>query len=281
MISMFLSRVLCGILAILMWSVTVASTQPPPLQHAGTYTGDETVTGWLMSEKLDGIRGYWDGARLLTRKGRTIYAPKWFTEHFPPFALDGELWRRRGDFAFVQQTVLDETPSDDWKKITYRIFEVPEASGDFPARLAKAAAWFDAHPAAHVRIIEQVVCQGAAHLDNFLKAIESLGGEGVIVKNPAPEYHAGRSPYILKVKNFSDMEGKVIARNPGRGKFGGMMGSLTLRLENGVVFSLGSGFSTAERRHPPPIGAIVTFKFTGFTANGIPRFASFLRVRKD
>ncbi|WP_319522108.1 DNA ligase [uncultured Desulfosarcina sp.] len=257
------------------------SAGPPLLQHPGTYTGNQDVVGWLMSEKLDGIRGYWDGKQLLTRQGRVIHAPGWFTENFPPFALDGELWRKRNDFAFVQKTVLDAVPSKNWREITYNIFEVPGAGGDFPTRLDKAGRWFDVHPAIHVRIIEQIRCQGTDHLDAFLKNIESMGGEGIVIKDPSLPFQAGRNAHVLKVKNFSDMEGTVIAHNPGKGQFEGMLGSLTLRLENGIQFKLGTGFTMSQRKAPPPIGALVTFKYYGFTRNGVPRFASFMRVRRD
>ena len=269
---------------VLAWCFLAAVTamaEPPSLQKASLYTGEQAAAGWMMSEKLDGIRGYWNGSALLTRKGKTIHAPPWFTADFPPFELDGELWRKRNDFNFVQSTVMDEEPTENWREITYNIFEVPEASGDFTARLGNAGEWFKAHPAAHVRIIEQIVCEGPDHLAAFLEKVESLGGEGVIVKDPDLEFHAGRTPYVLKVKNFDDMEGMVVAHRPGQGKFSGMMGSLTLKLESGVVFNLGTGFTTAQRKSPPPIGAIVTFKYHGFTQNGIPRFASYLRVRKD
>jgi len=260
---------------------SILSADPPPLQHPGTYTDNQDVAGWLMSEKLDGIRGYWTGKQLLTRQGRVIHAPVWFTENFPPFALDGELWRKRNDFAFVQQTVLDAEPSKNWREISYNIFEVPGAEGDFPTRLDKAGQWFGGHPATHVRIIEQIACQGADQLDAFLEDIESMGGEGVVVKDPTLPFQAGRSAHVLKVKNFRDMEGTVIAHNPGKGKFEGMLGSLTLQLENGIEFKLGTGFSLAQRKTPPPIGSSVTFKYHGFTRNGVPRFASFMRVRRD
>lgn len=274
-------RAAIAALALVGFLPSILSADPPPLQHPGTYTGNQDVAGWLMSEKLDGIRGYWTGKQLLTRQGRVIHAPAWFTEKLPPFALDGELWRKRNDFAFVQQTVLDTEPSKNWREITYNIFEVPEADGDFPTRLDKAGQWFGAHPATHVRIIEQIECQGADQLDDFLEDIESMGGEGVVVKDPTLPFQAGRSAHVLKVKNFRDMEGTVIAHNPGKGKFEGMLGSLTLRLENGIQFKLGTGFILAQRKAPPPIGASVTFKYHGFTRNGVPRFASFIRVRRD
>ncbi|MFV0436870.1 MAG: DNA ligase [Desulfopila sp.] len=271
---------LCLVLLFFVLTVSEAAAAPA-LHHAERYTGEEEVTGWLMSEKLDGIRGYWNGRELLTRQGKKISAPAWFIAGFPPFALDGELWRGRNDFNFVQNTVLDQTPSASWQQISYNIFEVPEAAGDFPTRLQKARNWFASHPAPHVRIIEQIVCRGPDHLQHFLAQIEAGGGEGIIVKDPALPFRAGRRPDMLKVKNFRDMEGQVIAHNPGQGRFRELMGSLTLRLENGVEFKLGTGFTLTDRRQPPPLGSFVTFKYQGFTTNGIPRFASFLHVRKD
>ena len=268
-----------GLLVVMLAGMAMAES--PVLQQASVYTGKESIAGWLMSEKLDGIRGVWTGARLTTRKGVAIHAPQWFTADFPPFALDGELWRRQGDFAFVQNTVMDDQPSPAWREITYNIFEVPDAAGDFPSRLARAAEWFGRHPASHVSIIDQIVCRGTDHLHQFLQKVESLGGEGVIVKDPRLGYHTGRSPHVLKVKSFSDMEGTVVAHNPGKGKFAGLMGSLTLKLDNGARFNLGTGFSIAQRRDPPPVGTVVTFKYQGLTPNGIPRFASFLHIRKD
>lgn len=258
-----------------------ASAEPPALQKANTYTGDEDISGWFMSEKLDGIRGYWTGTALVTRKGVPIHAPAWFTRAFPPFELDGELWSKRGDFAFIQSTVMDTIPSADWKAISYNIFEVPHAPGDFPARLAKARQWFSAHPRAPARIIPQVPCTGRAHLRGFMAEIEEAGGEGLIVKNPELAYHTGRSPHILKVKHAADMEGTVTAINKGKGKYAEMMGSLRLRLESGVEFNLGTGFSDATRKSPPGIGTVVTFRHHGFTHTGKPRFASYLRVRND
>lgn len=276
----FLQCMCCMVLLVVFFSV-VGAADTPLLQHAERYTGNENISGWMMSEKLDGIRGYWTGSQLLTRKGRTIHAPAWFVNALPPFALDGELWRKRNDFSFVQNTVLDAVPSEDWREITYNIFEVPEAPGDFSARLERARAWFRLHPARHVHLIEQIRCTGSEHLDHFFAHIESLGGEGVIVKDPGLSYHAGPSPHVLKVKKFRDMEGRVIAHNPGNGQYSAMMGSLTLRLENGVEFKLGTGFSLQERKDPPPIGSFVSFKYQGFTRKGLPRFASFLRERKD
>lgn len=266
---------------ILLFQIFPAFSQEFKLQKPKIYQGTEDIKNWVMSEKLDGIRGYWDGKRFQTRKGNQIHPPKWFINNFPPFELDGELWSDRNSFEFIQSVVLDKKPSSDWRKITYNIFEVPNAKGDFSSRLKKAKVWFSEHQNSYAVIIPQIIIKDREHLQQFLKEIESKGGEGVIVKNPKAFYHTGRSPHILKVKNFEDMEGTVISVNPGKGRLKNLMGSLTIQLENGLVFKLGTGFSDTFRKNPPAPGTIVTFKHYGFTKNKKPKFASFMRVRKD
>ena len=251
------------------------------LQKARSYTGTEDITGWVMSEKLDGIRGYWDGRRLLTRKGLPLHPPPWFVKNFPAFELDGELFSKQGDFEFIQSVVLDDEPGPGWEKISYHIFEVPNQEGTFFHRLDRAKAWFKTHPTPHVRVIFQTLIRDRSDLDQFFLEVESRGGEGVIVKNPKMPYHTGRSAHILKVKKARDMEGLVIGINKGKGKYENVMGSLTLKLENSVIFKLGTGFTDLIRNNPPAVGTTVTFKYHGFSKNGIPKFASFLRVRKD
>ena len=60
----------------------------------------------------------------------------------------------------------------------------------------------------------------------------------------------------------------------------GRMGALRLRTDEGADFLVGTGFSDAEREDPPPLGSVVTFSHRGSTAAGVPRFASYLRVRE-
>ncbi len=248
------------------------------LQKAGIYR-DQNVTGWFMSEKLDGIRGYWDGKRLLTKRGYRIVAPKYFIKNFPPFALDGELWIKRGAFEEVQSVVLDERVSLRWKEVTYNIFEVPNADGNFTQRLNRAKEWFKIHKNGYVKFIKQYKVRSKKHLYEYLRKVDNLGGEGVMIKEPERGYFTKRGSEILKLKSFKDAEATVIGINPGKGRFDGMMGSLLLEMKNGVRFRLGNGFRTSDRKEPPKIGDIVTFKYFGFTKNGKPKFASFLRIR--
>lgn len=249
------------------------------LQKPNTYNGSENIENWLMSEKLDGIRAYWNGKELLTRKGKKIYTPKWFIKDFPSFELDGELWTKRADFENIQNIVMDKTPSRNWKLITYNIFEVPNAKGNFLKRLEKAKNWIENKKIKHLRIIEQIKIKNKEHLNSFLNEIIKNKAEGVIVKNPNESYHTGRSSHILKVKKAKDMEGEIIGINIS--KKTGILKSLKLRLKNGVTFNLGTGFTKKQRKKPAKIGEIVTFKYYGFTKNDKPKFASFLHLRKD
>ena len=264
------------LLLILLISLSIFATPLEQLQHAKIYK-DQNISGWVMSEKLDGIRGYWDGHALYTKSGKRLSPPTSFVKDFPPFELDGELWIKRQDFESVLSAVLKDNGT--WKGVTYNIFEVPYTSGDFITRLNKARAWFNVHPNKHIRIIEQQVCQDDEHLQNFLNKVIAMGGEGVMVKDPALEYMSGRSSAILKVKKAQDMEGTVVGINYQKNST--RLRSLTLQLTNGVVFKLGNGFSDKERNNPPPIGTVVTFKYYGFTKRGKPKFASFMRIRQS
>ena len=248
------------------------------IQKAKIYNEKKhNIDGWYMSEKLDGIRAYWNGKELLSKNGNKIFAPLWFTKKFPPFKLDGELWTKRGDFENIQNIVLDENPSDDWEKLSYNIFEVPEQNGNFDARLNLIKDWLNRNPNKYIKVIPQILCKDKKHLNSYLKDLINKNAEGIIIKNPEKKYFTGRDKNILKVKKFFDMEGEVIAINyNGDNKFK----SLVLKLENEITFNLGGGFSKEEKENPPRIGDIVTFKYYDLTKYGKPKFASFLRIRK-
>lgn len=248
--------------------------QKPDLLLLKVYK-DQNISGWVMSEKLDGVRAYWNGKELISRQGNVIHAPKYFTKNLPSFELDGELWTKRADFENISSIVRDRIPSDKWQSVMYNIFEVPHSEGNLTQRLAKAKKF----EGKYLKVIKQLPVKNRAELQAFLKEVEQKGGEGVVVRNPKAPYIAKRTSQALKVKSFFDTECKVIQINEGRGKFKGLMGSLTCELENGTIFKIGSGFSNSERKNPPSIGSIITFKYKEFTKYGKPKFASFLRVR--
>ncbi|WP_081703111.1 DNA ligase [Desulfuromonas sp. TF] len=245
------------------------------------YARQVPVSGWLMSEKLDGVRGTWDGRQLLSKNGRVFNPPAAFIRDLPPFPLEGELWGGRGSFEQTVAIVNTRQPHDGWLQLRFAIFDVPQAPGGFTGRLAQASDWFAAHPSPYAFVIPQIPVLDQARLQQELQRIENLGGEGLIVRKPDALYAGGRSSEILKVKNYQDAEATVVAHLPGRGRNRGRLGSLLVELDDGTQFRIGGGFSDAERESPPPVGAVVTFKFYGKYQSGIPKFPSYMRIRRD
>ncbi len=239
------------------------------------------VSGWLMSEKLDGVRGYWDGKQLLSKKGNPLHPPRDFIENFPPFPLEGEIWGGRGTFERTVSIVKKQQPHDGWLKLRFGIFDVPKAPGGFSRRLQRAKDWFAEHPDKFAFVIEQKRVANNKALQMELERVEKLGGEGLIVRRPDTLYAEGRSHDILKVKSFYDTEVVVIEQISGKGRNQGRLGSLLVELPNKIRFKIGSGFTDAQRLDPPPIGSIITFKYYGLYASGKPKFPSFLRIRTD
>ncbi len=240
-----------------------------------------SVSGWLMSEKLDGVRGYWDGKRLFSKNGKRFFPPQEFVRDLPPFPLEGELWGGRDGFARTVSIVRQQQPHRGWQRLKFAVFDVPKAAGGFTTRIAQAEAWFKAHPSAYAFVIAQTPVRDREHLLNELQRIERLGGEGLIVRKPGAFYAAGRSADILKVKSFRDAEATVLAHLPGTGRNRERLGALLVELKDGTRFRIGSGFSDAERDDPPPVGSVISFKYYGVYPSGIPKFPAFLRVRAD
>ncbi len=240
------------------------------------------IQEWWMSEKYDGIRGYWTGRELVSRVGNVFVVPAWFTKNFPAVPLDGELWIDRQTFEELSSIVLDQVPDEaGWKRLRYMVFDAPQARGGFEARLDFARQWFDLHPNPYVTIVEHEICRDAKHLQQKLSDIEAQGGEGLILRRPQSPYTVGRSRDILKVKTYRDADAVVIGYRPGKGRHTGRLGALLVELPNGIQFAIGSGLTDAERDNLPPIGSTIKFKHHGFTKAGKPRFASFLRARKE
>ncbi len=262
-------------------ALVLAAPQAAPVMQAQTWQAGRDIRGWWMSEKLDGVRGYWTGEQLVSRSGHPFAAPAWFTENFPSTPLDGELWVGRQRFAETVSIVRRKTPHDGWKSVRYMVFDAPQAEGGFEQRLAFAREWFRQHPNPAVSVIEHEVYRDEQHLQEKLAAVKALGGEGLILRQPESAYRVGRSATLLKVKTFQEAQAVVLEHLPGSGRNVGRMGSLRVELSNGVRFAIGSGFSDAERDNPPPVGSTVRFKHQGYTKAGVPRFASFVRVEEN
>ena len=266
---------------ILLFSL-VCRASPPDLQLANVYTSNIDLKDYWVSEKYDGVRAYWNGRQLLSRAGNVIQAPLWFTSPLPAEPLDGELWLARGRFDQLSGIIRRQKPLDtDWSKVQYLVFDLPNSPLVFDQRLQGLETIIDNIDTPFVRLAKQEKIPTHALLMQKLDEIIENGGEGLMLHLGSSTYKSFRSDDLLKLKKYSDAEAVVIRHFPGKGKYQGMLGSILVETEEGKRFKIGTGFSDEERRNPPAIGSMITYKYFGYTNNGTPRFASFLRVRNS
>ena len=253
-----------------------------PLQLASEAPGDIDPHGWLVSEKFDGARAWWDGRTLRFRSGIVIHAPAWFTASLPAAPLDGELWLGRGCFEDLSGIVRRREPDEAaWRDLLYLVFDLPGAPGPFAQRAQQLKHIVAQAGMPGLVAVEQAEAASRAELVRRLDAVVEAGGEGLMLHRADAAWRRGRSPHLLKLKPQQDGEAVVIGHQPGRGRLEGLVGALRVRDEAGREFLLGTGLDDAQRRHPPGVGTVVTYTYQGRTGGGLPRFASFLRVRDE
>ena len=271
---------------------------PSKHRSAGTY----------LSEKIDGMRCLWIPATknmdvkhvpfanrekdkrehiatgLWSRYGKIIHCPPWFTEGFPDYPLDGELYLGRRAFQSLMSVVKTLEPSEsDWRAVRYMVFDAPRyrqlfADGtinnvnykynmklervfhalgvtcdkplydfDQTYKLLRR----DMKETESLRLHEQTMLpfNTSTALDIIMQKLEDitdLGGEGLMVRHPCSMWTPTRSSMLCKVKKLEDAEATVLGYRAGLGKHLGRLGSLQVRFGT-TIFDLG-GFTDHERR---------------------------------
>jgi DNA ligase-1 len=257
-----------------------AEAQQPALMHAKLWPSGQDPQPYLISEKLDGVRAFWDGQSLRFRSGLPVAAPDWFTAGLPKTPLDGELWLGRGRFDELSGTVRKKRPVEaEWRQLRYMVFDLPGATGSFAERAQRITKLLAEANQPWLQPVVQQHLAKTAGLQGLLKQTVQEGGEGLVLHRANALWSPGRSEVLFKLKPLPDDEARVIAHLPGKGRHAGRMGALLLALPDGQQFALGTGFSDAQRADPPPVGTVVTYRYRDRTPKGLPRFASFLRVQ--
>lgn len=145
------------------------------LQHGHHWDRVKGLTGWELTEKLDGCRAYWDGIRFWTRSGNIIAAPPRITASLPATPMDGEMHSGRGGFLRASSAVRHGTADDadrKWNKITFAAFAA----------------------------LPVTVCRSNAHALNLMREVQQDGGEGLMARKPGLVWCAGRTVDLLKIK---------------------------------------------------------------------------------
>ena len=260
---------------------SVRAANAPALLLANELGPNVDPAQYLVSEKFDGVRAAWDGKVLRFRSGRVVPAPAWFIAKLPPQPLDGELWLARNRFDALSGMVRKSEPVDDeWRQISYLIFELPNAPGSFAERVERIKEIVAQTQWPKLIAVQQFRVANRAALKKKLDEVVRAGGEGLMLHLTEAPYVTGRSDALLKLKPLQDTEAEVIEHVAGKGKYTGMLGALRVRTPEGKVFLLGTGFTDEARKNPPLVGATVTYTYRGITKTGLPRFASYLRVRE-
>ena len=265
----------------------------PAILLAETWNKETDPTGYSMSEKLDGVRAYWDGKQFLSRLGNKFFVPEWYTKGFPNTQLDGEFWIGRKKFQEAVSIVRTQGLDEPWKKIKYMIFDSPEMETEkFEKRyknlwdMITGPTW---EAGDHVILLDQIPCKGYAHLSSYLQDIENKGGEGVMLRQPGSFYEGCRSSTLLKVKSFEDGEAIILEYEDGKkgGNREGMVGAFIVEAINGRLkgkkFKVGTGQSHKILKDPPPIGSKITFRYivSALSDDGLPKPASFVGLVID
>lgn len=254
----------------------------PTILLANVYSDQVDVSRYMVSEKLDGVRAVWDGEVLRFRSGKPINAPAWFIAGLPKQPLDGELWIGRGQFERLSGIVRHEIADDaGWRDVCYMVFELPDAPGTFRERAEQIRRVVREANVPWLFEIPQFFPVDRDSLKRRFDEVVRGGGEGLMLHLADAPYQTGRSDVLLKMKPLQDAEAVVVGHQPGKGRLAGMLGALRVRTPDGREFMLGTGFSDAQRRDPPALGATLTYRYRDLTAKGLPRFASFLRVREE
>ncbi|MHC5226390.1 DNA ligase [Ignatzschineria sp. LJL83] len=273
---------LLGLLSLL--CMAISPTSAMPLQHGMSLTPAKEATlsieEYYVSEKLDGVRGYWDGKALYSRQGYEIVTPKWFIENLGDQPLDGELWLGRETFQKMSGLIA-RSDADDllWQQVTFQIFDLPSEKGIFHERVKLMESYLSelSKENPHVVMIAQNKLSSHEELESLLKEIIAKGGEGLMLHHEDAHYQAYlRHDSLLKIKQIDQDCAVITGYTKGKGKYEGMVGALkvTSVIDGKMLeFAIGSGLTDQMRAFPPEIGDKITYLYNGFTQKGLPRFA--------
>lgn len=258
-----------------------------PLLLALKWPETKNPEGFWLSEKLDGVRAWWNGEKMYARSGRAWNPPKWFKDKLPKdLYLDGELWMKRDAFD-ATSGICRRVDEDGWRSINLMAFDVTNVPLPYEERLKLLRSRLpdgeqtpdqiqeatNKQEGGKICVLPAVKCTGRKHFNELMQLVLHKGGEGLMLRQPGSMYEAGRSKSLYKHKLWYDAEALVVGHEYGQGEHKGRMGACKVKMENGQIISVGSGFSQAQRNAwQPAVGTIIRYRFQELSHDGFPRF---------
>ncbi|KRX09813.1 Nucleic acid-binding, OB-fold [Pseudocohnilembus persalinus] len=245
---------------------------------AQKYEKDFDPTGWIMSEKMDGVRGFWNGHNMYSRNKNLFWVPEFWKKNFPKCQMDGELWTKRADFQKCVSIVKRQKSSieEEWKNVKYVVYDLPGLNKPFKQRVKVMKEILSKIDNPYLVVHPQIECESQEHLEEELAGILGNGGEGIMIRDPESIYEAVRSKSLLKVKVMHDEEATIIGYEQSTTR-PSLLGAYVCKSKDGIEFKIGQGLTDQMRMNRLKKGTVVTFKYQNKTGSGKPRFPVFLR----
>lgn len=246
------------------------------------------VVGWMVSEKLDGVRAVWRKGALWTRGGNRIQAPKHVLRDFPDdIELDGELWMGRGEFNRTSGVCRRHEPHSSlghkaytewlnlWLPITFKVFDEYGGEGDWIERTNRVSRAIAECTFAQMHQHHSII--DSTDIDRRMTSVLERGGEGLMLRNPMAPYQHFRTDDLLKLKPERTMIARVVGHTDGYGRNEGRLGAYECEEEgrDDVRFCVGTGLTDAHRDKPEPVGTLIEVKYQERQPGGAPRFPVF------
>jgi DNA ligase-1 len=247
--------------------------------------------------KLDGVRciAYWDGdnVKLMSRGGKFWECCQHIIDELETvlpkdWVLDGELYIHGATFQEITKLVKKLRPES--VNVQFHVYDMPRTYEDFKyweERYDVLAEFKDmAQDCKSVTVVDTYQAKSEDEVYQLQSEYLEDGYEGAIVREADGEYRFGyRSRSLLKVKNFTDEEYKIVGYTTGVGRF---EGSVVWICEtwNGEEFKVVPQGTMEERQEAyqnadEKIGDMLKVKFFELTDDGIPRFPVGLGIRAN
>lgn len=233
----------------------------------------------FIQPKLDGVRCYMDGKKLMSRSGNEILSCPHLQYNF--HGLDGELYNHdlKKDFNKIISLTRQSKPTlqdleDSKNLIQYWVYDYPYlADKVFSERYEELRQFFVQYAPECDKLVPTYEIKDREHLDRMHAQFMDEGYEGSIIRLDLGAYENKRSKQLLKLKDFVDDEFEIINVNTGVGNRSDCAATLTVKLPNGVLCDP-SMTGTAEFMtrvlidKDQIIGKMATIKYFGYTAVG-------------
>ena len=274
----------------------------PMLAHVYT---DESQIDWsqpvYMQPKLDGVRCVFTKDGAFSRTGKRFMNVKHIEEELqdlfkqhPHLILDGELYNHRlkDNFEKIISLVRKQKPTDEDRSearrlIQYYVYDYKNLQGKsgegLPYRNRPDALTCSDMYCPSIRFTDTKRVATPAKIKVLHDKWLDMGYEGSIIRLNGP-YENKRSKNLLKVKDFSDSEAKIIDFVEGKGKRRGTIGKFIAVDSQGMQFGMPvmDKFKYLQdnfKEMQTWIGKIATFTYFEKTKRGSYRHPLFKALR--